>query len=177
MSAELRSILIGTAGLSACGLIALLLTLARATPSAKSNEAWWVKRIAAASILLHSLHFIEEWQTGFHMRFPMLLGLAPWTSAFFVSFNLFFIAIWTLSLAVLRSQTHMALFPLWFLAIAATANGIAHPLFSAVAADYFPGLLTSPLVGICGVMLMRALFVFTRPEGEVATPRDSVAGV
>lgn len=162
MTAELRSILIGTAGLSACGLIALLLTLARATPSANSPEASQVKKIAAAGIMLHSVHFIEEWQTGFHVRFPTLLGLAPWTSAFFLSHNLFFIGVWILSLAVLRAQTHLALFPLWFLAIASTANGIAHPLFSGVVADYFPGLLTSPLVGICGVLLMRALFMFTR---------------
>jgi len=54
-----------------------------------------------------------------------------------------------------------ALFPLWFLAIASLANGVAHPLLSVQAGRYFPGLFTSPLVGVAGLALLRQMALAT----------------
>jgi hypothetical protein len=50
-----------------------------------------------------------------------------------------------------------ALFPLWFLAIGGVANGLAHPSFSLRTGGYFPGLVTSPLVGFASLLLLRRL--------------------
>jgi len=49
------------------------------------------------------------------------------------------------------------LFSIWFLAIASAVNGVAHPVLSLVSGGYFPGLWSSPLVGVAGVFLLRAL--------------------
>jgi hypothetical protein len=99
--------------------------------------------------------------TGFPQRFPALLGLAPWSTAFFVSFNMFWIAIWSCSCWGATAGWRVALFPLWFLAVAGLANGVAHPLLSVRAAGYFPGLFTSPVVGVAGFLLVRQLVLAT----------------
>jgi hypothetical protein len=44
-------------------------------------------------------------------------------------------------------------FALWFLAIASIANGVVHPLLAFSVSGYFPGLWTSPFIGIFGVIL------------------------
>lgn len=162
MNEELGSIVLGTAGLSVAAMVALLLTLSRKTLSPEPSEARRVRHVAVPGIFLHCLHLTEEWFTGFHVRFPVMLGLAPWPSAFFVSFNVFWIAIWVICLMLLRSQPRVALFPLWFLAIASAANGVAHPLLAVASGGYFPGLWSSPLVGIMGVLLLRTLGSFSR---------------
>jgi len=46
--------------------------------------------------------------------------------------------------------------------MAALANGVAHPLLSVRVAGYFPGLITSPVLGIVGVLLLRRLTSITR---------------
>jgi hypothetical protein len=59
----------------------------------------------------------------------------------------------------------VALFPIWFLGIASTLNGIVHPLLSAVKQGYFPALWTSPFVGVAGALLVRRLVLFTERDG------------
>ena len=94
---------------------------------------------------------------GFHLRYPELLGLAPWPPSFFVTFNLVWIVVWGLSLLGLSRHVRAAYFPMWFLGIGSAVNGVAHPIFSMAVSGYFPGLLTSPLVGLLGVLLLREL--------------------
>jgi hypothetical protein len=161
MSEELRSILLGTAGLSVAAAAALLLTLARGGIDASEPRRRAAVRLAAVAVLLQALHFSEELATGFHHRFPEVLGLAPWSLGFFVPFNLFWLAVWALSIRALAARRRAALFPLWFLAIASVANGVGHPLLSLRAGGYFPGLATSPLVGVAGVLLFRRLLAIT----------------
>jgi hypothetical protein len=60
----------------------------------------------------------------------------------------------------------LAVFPLWFLAIASVANGVVHPFLSLAVWDYFPGLWSSPLVGILGVVLVSTLVSATRATGN-----------
>lgn len=108
----------------------------------------------------------EELVTGFHERFPALFGLPPMPLGFFVPFNLAWIIIWSLCVWGLAARRRAALFPLWFLGIGCIANGVAHPSFSALTGGYFPGLVTSPVVGVLGVLLLRRLLVVTRAVGS-----------
>jgi hypothetical protein len=161
VSDEVRSILLGTAGLSVAGVAALFLTLSRGGVAKGRTQIQATIRLAVVAVLLQSAHFAEEYATGFYHRFPELLGLTGWSLSFFVSFNLFWLAIWALSIWGLAARWRAALFPLWFLAIGCVANGIAHPLFSVRTAGYFPGLLTAPFVGIVGILLLRRLLLVT----------------
>jgi hypothetical protein len=124
------------------------------------------------TIALHAAHFSEELIHGFHERFPDALGLAPWPVTFFVVFNAGWMAIWGLSLASLQAHPRWALFPLWFLAMGSAANGVAHPLLAAARGGYFPGLATSPFVGMAGVLLLVSLARVTRPDAA-SQGRDS----
>lgn len=163
MTEELRSILLGTAGLSAAAAVALFLTLARGTAGSQTQLLGAV-RLGMATVLFQAAHFGEEWATGFHRRFPELLGLTPWSLRFFVTFNVVWLAVWLVSLRGLGARRRMALFPLWFLGLGGIANGAAHPLLSLRTGDYFPGLVTSPFVGIAGVLLLRSLWAVTGPS-------------
>lgn len=142
------------------GLVAIV--AARLAQSRSSPIDAAAERIAASTVLgistaIQSTHFVEEWATGFHERFPALLGLDPMPLAFFVAFNLAWIAIWIVSIPFLRRGRKAAFFTAWFLAIAGILNGIAHPMMAMASGGYFPGLITSPFVGIAGVILWQRL--------------------
>ncbi len=161
MTDELRSLLLGTAGLDLIGVLALFLTFVRGNVDANKTRLRAAVRLVVVAILCQAAHFAEELATGFHQRFPELLGLTPWPLGFFVSFNLFWLVVWCLSIRGLTARLRVALFPLWFLGVACVANGLAHPFFSVRTGGFFPGLVTSPLVGIVGVLLLRRLCLIT----------------
>lgn len=166
MNESLVSILVGTAGLGVAALLALLLTVTRSMGDPSPTAQQRLVRLAALAIVLQGFHFLEEWVTGFYERFPALLGLLPWPRSFFVWFNVFWMVLWVAALIGLsyRVKAALLLFPLWFLGIAGVANGIAHPLFSVIERGYFPGLWTSPAVGIVGAVLLHKLVSFTQTE-------------
>lgn len=157
MSPEVRSIIVGTIGLSAALIAAAVLTISRDIRLSALPELNRVRRVAAMTIIMQCAHFTEEWYNGFHKRFPEMLGLVPWSDTFFVFFNVIWIAIWSLCAAFLRIQPRAFSFPIWFLAIASVVNGIGHPVLAIVSGGYFPGLWTSPFPGAAGVLLLRAL--------------------
>ena len=99
------------------------------------------------AVVVQSVHFAEEAATGFHERFPALLGLPGMPLAFFVVFNLTWLGIWVASAPGLRSARKAAFFAAWFLAIAGMVNAIAHPLLAIAEGGYFPGLISSPFIG------------------------------
>jgi hypothetical protein len=103
------------------------------------------------------LHFMEEFVTRFQERFTALLSLPAWSDDFFVVFNLLWLCVWILAAVGLWRGYRAALFPVWFFAIASIANGVAHPVLAVVAHGYFPGLMTSPVVGVIGVLLLLRL--------------------
>jgi hypothetical protein len=105
---------------------------------------------------------MEELVTRFHQRFPALLSLPAWPQDFFVTFNLMWLSVWVLSAIGLQRGYRPALFPAWFFAIAAIVNGIAHPALAIASGGYFPGLITSPVVGVLGALLWLRLQKFTR---------------
>jgi hypothetical protein len=148
--------IVGTGALWLALAAALVIVLVRKPDAAQvAQAAPWTLAVLASQ----SLHFAEEFATGFHERFPTMLGIAEWAPAFFVGFNMAWIAAWTLAVSamVTRRTTFLAAWLVWFLALAATANGIAHPVLAMLAGGYFPGLLTSPVLGVAGVILIRKL--------------------
>ena len=157
MDESLRSMLQGTAALWVAVAAALFLTLSRPIPNPQPLARDRLLRLYMVAISLHCMHFLEEFLTGFHLRFPALLGLQAWTVEFFVTVNLACIALWSLSAAGIWSGLRLAYFPLWFLVIAMLANCAAHPAFALLTGGYFPGLATSPLMGWMGVVLWRKL--------------------
>jgi hypothetical protein len=165
--ANLQSVLLGTAGLSAAALAALLLTLLRKPPSSDPVACNRVLQIFLLGLAAQCLHFAEEFLTRLESRFPVLLGLPPWSENFFVVFNLAWLCVWILSALGLQRGYRAALFLIWFFAIASVVNGIAHPALALVARGYFPGLFTSPIVGLLGILLSLRLLALTR------TPKKS----
>ena len=131
-------------------------------------------RKAAAMFLLvatlvQAAHFIEEATTGFHAAFPAFFGQPPIPLAAFVSFNVTWLLIWLASVPGTYSANRFALFAAWFLALAGMLNGIAHPLLAAAVGGYFPGLVTSPFIGIAGLLLWQRLRRATRLQESATT--------
>ena len=70
-----------------------------------------------------------------------------------------------LSVPALMARISAALFPLWFLAVASVSNALLHPALAIATGGYFPGVLTSPVVGTAGFFLLRGLIRITKPGG------------
>lgn len=160
MSSAASSILLGTSGLALAAIASL--TLAYLRPGVASDHVTGVRRIAIIAVAIQAGHFGEEYLQQFYLRFPAQLGLAPWSVEFFVTFNVVCLIIWVLAIANLARFPRLGTFPLWFLAIASIANGVVHPILSLADGGYFPGLWSSPLIGILGVVLISALATATR---------------
>ncbi len=151
------SVLPSVVVLGLVAIVALRLAQSRSSPVDAVTE-----RIAASAVLgittaIQGAHFVEEWVTGFHVRFPALLGLDPMPLSFFVSFNLVWLAVWAASIPFLRVGRRAAFFAAWFLAIAGILNGVAHPVMAISFGGYFPGLITSPFTGLAGLTLLQRL--------------------
>ena len=162
MNEGLRSILVGTSGLAFALAVAALLTLLRGPLDVSAFQRERLERSFLAGLAVQCLHFGEEFLAGFHQRFPPLFGLAAWSPGFFVAFNLFWIAVWLLSLAALRQGRRLALWPISFYVLAMLLNGVAHPVLAAMEGGYFPGLLTAPLAAAMGVWVGARLLASTR---------------
>ncbi len=152
--------------LGLAALAALLLVLGRRSPAENVAERLAAAPALALAVGVQSVHFAEEAATGFHERLPALLGLPGMPLSVFVFFNLTWLGIWVASVPGLRSARAAAFFAAWFLAIAGMFNGIAHPLLAIAAGGYFPGLVSSPLIGGASVWLWLRLRGATRP-GEL----------
>ncbi|SRR5579871_643014 len=157
----LNSILAGLAGLGLAMVAALALTVTRTAHASDISDRDKAAGVLLTGIAVQCAHFTEEFITRFYERFPEFLRLQIWTADFFVAFNLFWIAVWTLSAMGLRRNIPAAYFAAWFFAIAMAINGIAHPLLALAAGGYFPGLITSPAAGIVGFILIRRLWRLT----------------
>lgn len=161
MSDRLESMLIGTAGLAFAAFVAFYLAFARSAADAEPAARDRLVRLVALAVLVQGAHFAEELATGFERRFPELLGLAAWTTRFFVGFNLFWLAVWAVAVFGVRAGVDAAYFPIWFLGIGMAMNGLVHPMLALMAGGYFPGLVSSPFAGALGVVLLRRLWELT----------------
>ena len=175
MNETAASFLIATVPLWVLVLVALGLTLGRKVRS----EAWAGRkagqRLFFVGIGLQCLHATEEYATGFPERYPKLLGLTPWPGALFVSFNLAWIAFWVLAATGLPSGRRITFFPAWFFALGMVMNLVAHPALALLVGGYFPGLVTSPAVGVAGVLLLRRLVASTE-GGHTSDPGSRSSG-
>ena len=155
MSEALQSFSIGTLGLLVVLIISAVLALSRATP--KIVQFASIRQILVTAICFHLVHLAEETVYGFHVLFPQLLGLAPWPVSVFLAFNFGWVLIW-LGGVYIFPLTRITMTTFWFLGIASAMNGIAHPTLSFVVNGYFPGLVTSPVVGLLGILIIRRLY-------------------
>lgn len=161
VTSGLSSILPSALVLGIAGITALFLTVSRGWAAESRMHIPGAVRIAVVAVFFQAAHFTEELLTGLSERLPALFGLAPMSLWFFASFNVAWLVIWSLSSWGLAAKRRAALFPLWFLGIGCTVNGVAHPALAVFAGGYFPGLVTSPVVGVLGVLLLRRLLVVT----------------
>lgn len=123
-------------------------------------------RALAFTTLCQAVHFGEETLTGFHEAFPALFGLPAIPLTAFVAFNVAWLVIWSASVFGLRATRSPALFAAWFLAIAGVLNGLAHPLMALAVGGYFPGLVTSPAIGILALWLGIRLRAASAPRAR-----------
>ena len=153
MSSLLPSIFV----LGIVAFVALQLARRRLSPAERTRERAAASNALALATVIQGGHFAEEWATGFAVRFPALFDLDPMPLSFFVVFNLSWIVLWIASIPLLRSARKPAFFAAWFLAIAGMLNGLAHPLMAVASGGYFPGLVSSPFIGLAGIYLWRRL--------------------
>lgn len=139
----------------------LYLASARDFSQEKTKETVAASHVLTVTTGIQGIHFIEEAVTGFHERLPMLFGLPSMPLTIFVGFNLSWLVLWAWSANGIRHSYRVAYFAAWFLAIGGLINGLVHPLFAVLASGYFPGLITSPFIGIAGIYLSRKLYLAT----------------
>ena len=169
MSESLRSMILGPSALYAVAVVALALTVLRRVDKPEVQALDGVIDLYLIGVACQCLHFTEEFVTGFHLRLPPFLGLVPWSSEFFVTFNLIWMALWVSSAVGIRRNLRIAFFPLWFFTFGMIGNAVWHPLLALATGGYFPGLYTSPLGGGIGVALVSRLWKVTRPVHAGAT--------
>jgi hypothetical protein len=121
--------------------------------------------VVGVTIVAQGLHFVEELRSDLFVRLPETFGLAPFTETAFVWFNAVWLVIWVVALVAVREGIVVAVCPLWFLALAAVLNALAHPLLALRSGGYFPGLWTAPFVGVLGIVMLRALRRVTASGG------------
>jgi hypothetical protein len=151
--------------LGAMAMVALFLTLRR--PWSPVENGGHAVRASLLAVFAQAGHFTEELSTGFHELFPALFGRPPMPLPAFVGLNLALLVIWLFSIQGLATRRRWALFPLWFLAIVSVANALAHPVFALISKGYFPGLLSAPVAGLAGLLLMRILLRETHSSNAV----------
>jgi hypothetical protein len=162
-------IVLGLAALAAIGL-----ATRRWSPPEKLEARQDAARVLLLAIGAQTIHFLEEWATGFDTGLGELLGLPPMPRPFFVAFNLAWLGVWAISVPGVRSGRAPSYFAAWFLAIAGTVNGVAHPALALASGSYFPGLASSPLIGATGAWLWWRLHRATEAGSySSATNRNS----
>lgn len=108
-------------------------------------------------VAVQCFHFLEEFLTGFQLKFPLLFGY-QWSDQLFAGFNIVWIALFVLNGAWLQTGGRLSYLLVYFYAIVGgIANGIAHPIPSISYRGYFPGLLTSPFALLIGVLLLKKM--------------------
>lgn len=160
------SLLPGIIALGLLALVALRLAWQRPPLPDAKQERIAASRALALATAVQGMHFAEEWATGFHIRFPALFGLEPIPLSVFVAFNLCWIVIWIASIPAVQAARRFAFFAAWFLALAGMLNGIAHPLLAVATGGYFPGLLTSPFIGLAGLLLFRRMTMASQAPAQ-----------
>ncbi len=96
--------------LGVVAIFAVQIVRRRSSPVEAARERAVASAVLGLTTAIQSVHFVEEWATGFNIRFPALLGLDPMPLPFFVSFNLAWIAVWIASIPSFRLGRRLAFF-------------------------------------------------------------------
>ncbi len=153
MTEGARTVLSITAPLLAVALVALVPTLRRDPRGANRAARVRAGRLVLVAVAFHVLHAVEEYATGFPEKYPELLGLSPLPPGLFWIANGGLVLLWGWCALGIARGVRIAFLPVWFFVLAQLANAVAHPILAIVAGGYFPGLATSPVVGIVGLWL------------------------
>lgn len=103
------------------------------------------------------IHFLEEFLTGFQTEFPQLFGYT-WSDNQFFIFNLLWIAVFIFNGIGIYYNIKLSYLLVYFLVlVGGIANGLAHPLLSLMKGGYFPGLFTSVMSLVVGLVFMSKL--------------------
>lgn len=162
----LLSLLPSTIVLGLAAIAALRLTVVHRSPPDDAAGRNVAAHALAVTTSIQAIHFAEEALTGFPERLGALLGLPAMPMSFFITFNLVWLGIWVASVPGLRASRSGAFFAAWFLAIAGMINAIAHPLLAIAAAGYFPGLVSSPFIGVAAARLWLQLRAAALPAAQ-----------
>ena len=131
-------------------VIALIVWIAQANRISNPNIGTWY----LIAVGVQCFHFLEEFLTGFQVELPQFFGYA-WSDQQFVALNLCWLGLFTLNGVGVYSGARWSYLLVFFLAIVGgIANGIGHPLLSLMRGGYFPGLYTSPLSLVAGLILV-----------------------
>lgn len=168
---EFSSFLPSALALGTLLVVALAFTLARPHLRPDARRSLRFAIVIGLTILAQGVHFLEEYRSQFFARFPETFGLQPMSESAFVWFNVVWLAIWIIALFAVRAGLVIAVWPLWFLALATVLNLFAHPILALRAGGYFPGLITAPLVGLPGVLAIRELMTATAHDSTVTKSR------
>lgn len=111
------------------------------------------------ALAVQFLHFAEEFVTGFNTRWPVeIFNTSPYDTNAFVVFNMLAWAMFVLGgLALYRGIKFPMLIVWFFVVMGVLGNGIQHPIYAFIAGGYFPGLYTSFLHLVLGVLLITTL--------------------
>lgn len=164
---EISAYLPSVIALGAVLIVAGVLTLARPEIGRETAQHRRFFLVSVLTTVAQAVHFVEEWQTGFASKFPGAFSLPAIPENAFVVFNIAWLAIWLLAIPGVRLGLSLALWPLWFLGLAAVLNAVAHPIIALRTGTYFPGLITAPVVGVLGAVLLRELAIITAENSAV----------
>jgi len=144
--------------------ISVVLTFSRSrVPNAQLRS---VNNLVLMACGAQLLHFFEEAVYDLHVRLPEVFGLPAMEYSFFLTINIGLLIVWLFG-AFRRTANSIVISTFWFLALASVFNLLAHPTLTLVTGRYFPGVVTSPVVGVTGVLLLRRLLQVTR--GDLAS--------
>ena len=109
-------------------------------------------------VALQSLHFCEEYLTGFQREFPTLFG-NEWSDQRFVTFNLIWLSVFSIAALGIYLRNALAyLVVIFFAIVGEVGNGVGHLAISIVQGRYFPGSITAPVIIVVGVVMLRRLY-------------------
>ena len=129
------------------------------------NDPATVLPMYLLAIVVHCLHFAEEYLTGFQRQFPKLIGSES-SDARFVTFNMAWLAVFVRAGLGVDRQVQLAYLVLFLALAGGVGNGAGHLLLSATQGRYFPGTATAPFCLLMGIALLTRLFGEIRSRQE-----------
>lgn len=162
MAGSVQSFLVGCAGLAALLAAAIVLWIARPIRRASKSRLESLSNVMAWGIIFYVVHQIECFLGTFHVTLPQLFGWIAWPGSLYLAVQAGCVLIWLPSTAGIRHLNRAAFLPAWFFALVAMGLGFLVPVLALTVEGYFPGLMSSSLVGVMGALTLRQLWGLSR---------------